>query len=700
MNTDKSAVADDSLFSFSTMPRRGRGARRGRGGRGGGRGRGRGGRGGAAAAPVQAAASSSEDKQKKRKAMEVTAVDQAARDALVLKLEVSGGRIDVCGAALAKEFNVQAAPMDFEAADAKAQAEQKVRKAEAAAAAMDVKDSGGSLDPSDHKSSSKMQVDVAVPTPAGAHLPTVRGENGMLALATTGSRLLDLFFGCMLRKAEVARIRDAMEVSWRESAKETVQILMHARDCRGGKGERAVVLDALMWLRQFKPRTYLRNLPRFVNLGYYKDLVLLASVVVLKNLPKLGNTDIVELELLAETLKRDFQAYVTWKQLQPAAVSSAAAAPPGGAAPMDTDESKAPAKTKQLKLTLAAKWAPTEKTSFDKMAKLGLRVAKLLFPGDATAQKKYRLVLTTLRRQLKVVESLICTDHWDQVSFPAVPSKAHKRLKAAFERHEPERYAAYLEALKTGKTKVNTTGLHPHEILKPYQSAQQEDPLIEAQWKTLVDKIKAAGSLNKALAVCDVSGSMQGEPMEVCLALGLIVAEMQAPPFKDHVLTFHETPTWFQLPEDASIHVRYQALMQAPWGGSTNLLKTFELILSTAVANQVPADEMPGTLFIFSDMQFDVAVRNTGDKTAFGHMQEMFSKAGYTLPQVVFWNLRAVQGAQSFPVASNENGVALISGFSADLLKLFLESPTQLTPLTMMLKAISKYHVDIDPSEV
>lgn len=38
---------------------------------------------------------------------------------------------------------------------------------------------------------------------------------------------------------------------------------------------------------------------------------------------------------------------------------------------------------------------------------------------------------------------------------------------------------------------------------------------MELQWSSYVDNLKAAGSLTNALAICDVSGSMSGLPMEV-----------------------------------------------------------------------------------------------------------------------------------------------------------------------------------------
>ncbi len=44
---------------------------------------------------------------------------------------------------------------------------------------------------------------------------------------------------------------------------------------------------------------------------------------------------------------------------------------------------------------------------------------------------------------------------------------------------------------------------------------------MELQWKSYVNKLKESGSLSNALAICDVSGSMSGQPMEVSFLLCL-----------------------------------------------------------------------------------------------------------------------------------------------------------------------------------
>ena len=137
-----------------------------------------------------------------------------------------------------------------------------------------------------------------------------------------------------------------------------------------------------------------------------------------------------------------------------------------------------------------------------------------------------------------------------------------------------------------------------------------------------------------------------------------------------------------------------------------------DLNAERALASHIPAEQMIGTLFIFSDMQFDVATRtnsilisiddsdddNDGNdgttahtETNFKVAQAEFDKHGYKLPKVVLWNLQGA-GVDSMPVTHNEQGVALVAGFSGQLLKLFMAGASELDKFdafTLMKEAIA-----------
>ena len=158
-------------------------------------------------------------------------------------------------------------------------------------------------------------------------------------------------------------------------------------------------------------------------------------------------------------------------------------------------------------------------------------------------------------------------------------------------------------------------------------------------------------------------------------------------------------------------------LQNMEWGMNTDLNAVFTRILERALASNIPAEQMVETLFIFSDMQFDIATRanaammmrgssddsNDDDddddddgalaqtETNFKVAQAEFEKHGYKLPKIVFWNLQG-DGNDSMPVTHNEQGVALVAGFSGQLLKLFMAGASELDKFdafTIMKEAIA-----------
>jgi len=77
------------------------------------------------------------------------------------------------------------------------------------------------------------------------------------------------------------------------------------------------------------------------------------------------------------------------------------------------------------------------------------------------------------------------------------------------------------------------------------------------------------------------------------------------------------------------------------------------------VKNRVPQRELPATLYIISDMEFDACAQNAS-LTNFQQAGQLYRRYGYRLPRVVFWNVQS--RSQQQPVRSNEQGVALVSG--------------------------------------
>merc|ERR1712036_128682 len=227
-------------------------------------------------------------------------------------------------------------------------------------------------------------------------------------------------------------------------------------------------------------------------------------------------------------------------------------------------------------------------------------------------------------------------------------------------------------------SKVKGKQCFPHELVKKViggrHASTLEDDLVNAQWAAMrrdVDaQIAATGSKRGApVSLVDVSGSMSGTPMEVSIALGLLVSDLADEPFKHRVLTFESTPRWHKIPSTASPVEQIRNLQRAPWGGSTNFVAAMDLLLAACVDGNVDREDVPD-LIVFSDMQFDAA-NGPEWETHHERLTRVWAEKGYELPSITYWNLRGDTNG-GFAADAACPGVRLLSGFSPALLKLVL----------------------------
>lgn len=185
--------------------------------------------------------------------------------------------------------------------------------------------------------------------------------------------------------------------------------------------------------------------------------------------------------------------------------------------------------------------------------------------------------------------------------------------------------------------------------------------------------------------------------IDIAISLGLYISERNIGPFKDAFITFSSNPELQYLL--GSLNERYMQLKNSDWGMSTNLESTFKLILDQALKNKVAESEMPTMILILSDMEFNSATSSSGwdsnfeswNPTAQKMIEKMYSDAGYVIPKIVYWNLNAKNN--NFPVQFDENGTALVSGFSPSLLKNLL-SGKDLSPVSMMNQVVNSERYD------
>ena len=454
-------------------------------------------------------------------------------------------------------------------------------------------------------------------------------ENGMATNTTSLNYNVDLFFkGGAMRAAEEADIIALVSKAWNEDQTTCLRNLFWIRDVRGGAGERRFFRIAIKYLADVDPQG-MANVIGFI--------------------PEYGRWD--DLLIFEGTSSEEYAMSLIDKAL--------------------TDGNG-----------LCAKWMPRKGTFASKLKGfMGL------------SPKGYRKKLVELT---KVVETQMCANVWENINYEHVPSLAMSRYGKSFKKHTPEKFSSYIESLKKGEAKINAAAVYPYDITKSLNT----NDAAQEQWKALPNYLE--GNTERILPLVDVSGSMSTSCggnltcMDVAISLGLYISERNEGPFKDHFITFSNSPKLQHLTGD--LKSRFDQLAHADWGMNTNLQAVYQLILNQAKRHSIPQDEMPTQILILSDMEFDQATDARGgwtreenisvwNQTAQEMVRQMFQDAGYEMPNIIYWNIQS--RGENVPVRFDEQGTALISGFSPSIMTSLLGG-AEMTPVSIMMETLNK----------
>ena len=309
--------------------------------------------------------------------------------------------------------------------------------------------------------------------------------------------------------------------------------------------------------------------------------------------------------------------------------------------------------------SLLAKWMPTINAS----SQTTRAKARFMANKIGLTEVGYRKTLREIRKKIKTVEEKMSARKWEEIEYSSVPSQAARIYKDAFKKHDDVRYSEFIGKAVKGEVKIQTSTLYPYQIYNSVNSNYSQT--LEALWNQLPDYTRG----NNALVVADVSGSMSGDPMSVAVSLALYFAERNKGQFKDHFITFSAEPKLQRIVGETLLD-KMNSIERSKWDMNTNIEKVFSMILNTATSNNVNPEEMPSTIYIISDMQFDGCCV-WGD-TAYESFQKKYQAAGYEMPSIVFWQVNST--SSNLPVQKDQRGVAMVSGFSPVIFKMAVEN--------------------------
>lgn len=466
-------------------------------------------------------------------------------------------------------------------------------------------------------------------------------ENGGITRKTTNSKVLDMFaLGGSYRQKSDAEVVTLFSNAFAEDKLLALKCLFYLRDVRGGQGERRFFRLAFKWLCNNFRDIAEKNLINVSEYGRWDDLIYATVGTPCEK---------KAFSIIQHQLALDVKC-------------------------------KTP--------SLLAKWMPSQNASSAETKRLGCILANSMHMSS----KDYRRLLSALREKINVLERLMSAGRWDEIEFDKIPSRAGLIYRNAFARRDilARKYEAFA---KDTSTKVNAKTLYPNDIAEQAFSYQVKHSAVNSPNRLMLQKYwdnlpnYYGDREENGIAIVDVSGSMTGQPMNAAVSLGAYIAEKAHGPFANHFITFSAKPQLIKF-SGVDITEKFNNCTDADWGMNTNIQAVFDMLLKIAKKQNVKREDMPTRLYIFSDMQFDRCVRfNVEPNIGYSYspysaprisqedaasdlenIKREWEKAGYKLPQIIFWNLNAC--TNNIPAIGE--GFSYVSGFSPSMIECIL----------------------------
>lgn len=357
-------------------------------------------------------------------------------------------------------------------------------------------------------------------------------------------------------------------------------------------------------------------------------------------------------------------------------------------------------------ISFASKFCPSIDSPFDNATLICETIAKKMFPRDNHIEYKYvedPYYTCRVRNRLEGQVLIPLREAIEKMKKPSIePGTALIALETYRKMFRPEgndqsssmllfhHCMKLIDLLSPKENMVDMFGnlsigyepkKLPHQIvaslLKKEKVKERSDEAAELEWRELVQKLSNQGKLRNCVAVCDNSSNMSGAFKEMaCISMGLLISELSENPWKGKTFSFNEFPKLIKIEGD-DLRSKCEFMRQIECTETVNFGAIYDRVLQIALTEKLSKEQMPKRIFVFTYNDFVTASTNDWDEE-YQEAWASYRKRGFSVPQMVFWNLRdPVAEPEVFgsPVKNQKGGI-IMTGFSNLLLKLFFKGET------------------------
>jgi hypothetical protein len=486
-------------------------------------------------------------------------------------------------------------------------------------------------------------------------------ENGAVSYKTTGAAIVDQFGkAANYRGRDINAVFKEQEALWLENHENAVRFPFYLRlvtrkvkvngenvtdKVQKGQGVRDESFKRLLWLAEFQPDTFYKNIWALPLVGSWKDVwtILFYDITIGHNV--IDHTIIFD--LINEGLKCGTHTELIKKFM-----------------PRIETRSKCKTDWRSIRNDLAREFANYNKLSY----------------------KDYNRLKTSGKAH--DFQKLICSGRFKDINWNLIPGRALSKLASQkfLTKHELEK--GYIDWVKAQPT-VKFTG-YVYELMKEistsngWRTSVKNLPLfkkitVDKQFDELIKKAEADGKItDNVWCALDTSGSMGIQVIpgtsafDICVSLGVFFATLNKGAFHKNVIMFDTVSHVKQLPDAGFCDMVSDIYNSATAWGSTNFQSVVDEIVRIRKSNpKIPLEDYPTTLLVVSDMQFNPVGANVTTNYI-----EMKKKLYEVFPQEFVDNMKfiwwQVTGRTKDVPAEIGTGQIFLSGFDGSVVSLIL----------------------------
>lgn len=293
--------------------------------------------------------------------------------------------------------------------------------------------------------------------------------------------------------------------------------------------------------------------------------------------------------------------------------------------------------------SMLAKWLKSENTSSKNSKKLAVKTRKLL----GYTSQEYRLILSSLRKKLGIIERTISNKDFKTIDYNKFPLNTCLKYNNSFIHNDRELYIKHIKMYnKNEKNKLynkqrNIRSQTPFNIIESIMNNKENTTyevkeLYQNIWNITCNNYKEIfEDTYVIISISDKGIERSSKAYKVALSTMLFYNNFNSSVYKDYYMYFNPKPHFGKI-QNCSLVEQVNNLKTLDLSTSNNIEAALDLLLFTSIKRELTNDKVPKNILIISDLDLECKYEGSNNIQL---VKNKWRLAGYLMPTLKFWQI-------------------------------------------------------------